>query len=198
LFILGAGGHAKVVISTARAAGYGALACRDDAPGAVGRLVLGVPITGGLAEILDDPAALAVLAIGGNRARARLAAGARCQFVTLVHPRATVDPSAALGEGTVVFAGAVIQPDARLGRQVIVNTAASIDHDCVIGDHAHLAPGVHLCGGVEVGEGALLGVGVSAIPLVRIGAWTTVGAGAAVVRDLPADVTAAGVPARAR
>ena len=34
------------------------------------------------------------------------------------------------------------------------------------------------------------------IDKVSVGAWTIVGAGAAVVRDLPANVTAVGVPAR--
>ena len=34
------------------------------------------------------------------------------------------------------------------------------------------------------------------IEKVKIGAWTTVGAGAVVTQDLPAGVTAVGVPAR--
>jgi carbonic anhydrase/acetyltransferase-like protein (isoleucine patch superfamily) len=44
-------------------------------------------------------------------------------------------------------------------------------------------------------EGIFLGIGSSVIPGRRIGAWTTVGAGAAVIHDLPAQVTAVGVPA---
>jgi acetyltransferase-like isoleucine patch superfamily enzyme len=39
-------------------------------------------------------------------------------------------------------------------------------------------------------------MGAKIIQGISIGPWTVVGAGAAVVRDLPANVTAVGVPAR--
>jgi sugar O-acyltransferase (sialic acid O-acetyltransferase NeuD family) len=146
--------------------------------------------------VLLDPEAHAVLAIGDNRTRQRFADPARCRFATIVHPRAIVDPSVKLGPGTVVFAGAVIQPDTTLGAHVIVNTGASIDHDCWLDDFVHIAPGVRLAGNVSLDTGAFLGIGSVAIPGARVGEWTTVGAGAAVIQDVPADVVAAGVPAR--
>jgi sugar O-acyltransferase (sialic acid O-acetyltransferase NeuD family) len=198
VILVGSGGHAKVVLATAQAAGIAVARVVDDNPARHGHRLLGVPIEGPTADVLADPGALAVLAIGDNRARQRLAAGARCTFATVVHPGAIVHPTVTVGGGTVVFAGVVVQPETRLGEHVIVNTGASIDHDCVIGDHAHIAPGVHLAGGVTVGEGSFLGVGTGVIPGIHIGSWATVGAGAAVVRDLPAGCTAVGVPARPR
>ena len=196
LVVIGSGGHAKVVIATAQAAGFTVTAIVDDDPATHGRAVLGIAVGGPTAAVLDDPEATAVLAIGSNRARAKLAAAARCAFATLVHPSAVVHASAMLAPGTVVFAGVVIQPDSVLGAHVIVNTGASIDHDCAIGDFVHVAPGVRLAGNVTLGQGAMMGIGSCAIPGVTVGAWTTVGAGASVVHDLPADVTAVGVPAR--
>ena len=47
-------------------------------------------------------------------------------------------------------------------------------------------------------EGALVGIGASVNPGLTIGAWAVVGAGAAVTQDVPAGVTAIGVPARWR
>jgi sugar O-acyltransferase (sialic acid O-acetyltransferase NeuD family) len=196
LVVVGSGGHAKVVIATAQAAGLAVGAIVDDDPATHGRRVLGVEVAGGSAGVLSDPDAVAVLAIGSNRARARLGAAARCRFATVVHPSAVVHPTVLLAPGTVVFAGAVIQPDAVLGAHVIVNTCATIDHDCAVGDFVHVAPGVRLAGNVTLGEGAFLGIGACAIPGVTVGAWATVGAGASIVHDLPADVTAVGVPAR--
>jgi sugar O-acyltransferase (sialic acid O-acetyltransferase NeuD family) len=194
--VVGSGGHAKVVIATARAAGLEITRVVDDDPDRRGTEVLGVPVAWPSTLVLADPDAEVVLAIGNNRVRAQLAAEARCRFVTIVHPRAIVDPTARLGPGTVVFAGAVIQADAVLGAHVIVNTTASIDHDCVLGDFVHIAPGVHLAGNVRLDTGAFLGIGSVATPGVHVGEWTTVGAGAAVIRNLPAGITAAGVPAR--
>jgi len=193
--IVGAGGHAKVIVGLLRALELPILGCFDGNPAKRGSNVLGAPILA--LEELPETAA-AVLGIGDNRARKRLSAELRCRFRTLVHPRAFVDPSVTLGEGTVVFAGAVVQPSAVLGAHVIVNTSASIDHDCVIGDFVHVAPGCHLAGNVTLEEGTFLGIGTVCIPGRRVGAWTTVGAGGAIVRDLPGGVTAVGVPARPR
>ncbi len=196
LTIVGAGGHAKVVLATARAAGFTDVALVDDDPARHGSEVLGVPVGGASAAALADAGAAAVLAIGDNEVRARLGSGAACPFATVVHPGAMVHATVDLGDGTVVFAGAVIQPDARLGRHCIVNTSASIDHDCVLGEAVHIAPGTRLGGDVTLEDAVFLGVGAVVAPGVRIGAGTVVGAGASVVRDLPPGITAVGVPAR--
>jgi sugar O-acyltransferase (sialic acid O-acetyltransferase NeuD family) len=198
LIVVGAGGHAKVVVATARAAGFRVAAVVDDARERWGCAVLGVAVSGPSAPILQDPTASVVLAIGDNAARRRLAAGARCRFASVIHPSAIIDPTVRLGAGSVVFAGAVIQPDTVLGAHAIVNTAASIDHDCVLGEAIHVAPGTRLAGNVTLGDEVFLGIGVVVIPGISIGARTTVGAGAAVVHDLPAGVVAVGVPARVR
>jgi sugar O-acyltransferase (sialic acid O-acetyltransferase NeuD family) len=198
LVVIGSGGHAKVVIATAQAAGFSVTAVVDDEPGRWGHRVLGVPVAGPTASTLEDPEALAVLAIGANRARQVRARGARCRFATIVHPGAIVHPSVRFGDGSVVFAGAVIQPDAAIGGHAIINTGASIDHDCVLGDFVHIAPGVRLAGSVTLGDGVMLGIGTVAIPGSRVGAWTTVGAGAAILGELPENVIAIGTPARPR
>lgn len=192
--LIGAGGHAKVVLATAQAAGFEVTGLYDDDEARWGTEVLGVPVVGPASRL--PAGAPAVLAIGANAARKRLATELPLSWRTVVHPRATVHDSVRLGEGTVVFAGAVIQPDTTLGAHAIVNTGATVDHDGRLGDFVHLAPGVHLAGGVTVGEGAFLGVNAGVIPGRTIGDWTTVGAGGIVVRDLPPGVTAIGVPAR--
>jgi sugar O-acyltransferase (sialic acid O-acetyltransferase NeuD family) len=170
----------------------------DDDPARWGERVLGIDVTGPASAALDDPAQLAVLAIGSNRARQQRAAAARCRFATVVHPAAIVHPSVRLGAGTVVFAGAIIQPDAVIGGHVIINTGASIDHDCALGDFVHVAPGVRLAGSVTLDEGAMLGIGTVAIPGARVGAWSIVGAGSAIVGAIADHVVAIGTPARAR
>lgn len=194
--VLGAGGHAKVVIATLQAAGWEVAGAYDDDEARWGEEVLGVPIRGALVEARGADVEGAVLGIGSNRDRRRIAGELDLSWVAAVHPSAVVHPSVQVGPGTVVFAGAVIQPDAEIGRHAIVNTAASIDHDCRVGDFVHVAPGCRLGGGVTVGEGALLGIGSAVLPGVEVGAWATVGAGAAVVRPVADGATVAGVPAR--
>ena len=195
IVVIGAGGHAKVVIATVRAAGGDVVAAYDDDQSRWGQQILGVPIKGPISgeEIGSAPA---IIAIGDNRARQSLAARLHAQWVSVCHPNATVHPSVSLGAGTVVFAGTVIQPDATVGAHSILNTAVSVDHDCIVGDFVHIGPGVSLCGGVTLDEGVLLGVGAKVAPNVEIGPWSTAGAGAVCVVDVPGSTTVAGVPAR--
>lgn len=195
--VIGAGGHAKVVLATLQAMGFGVFAVYDDSPDKWGTEMMGVPVRGPVERIAEDGILRAVLAIGDNATRCRLSVKLRgIEWMTVVHPRAWVHSSVHLGVGTVVFAGAVIQPEARIGDHVIVNTAATIDHECVVGDYAHIAPGAHLAGRVEVGEGTFIGMGCNVIQCLRIGKWSTVGAGAVVTKRIPDHVTAVGVPAR--
>ena len=192
--VLGIGGHAKVIISLLQALGYRIVEAYDDNPALWGSQVLGVPVVGPLASIGKSRRS-AVIGFGDNRLRQKIAADLPLKWLTLIHPSAVVHESVKLGEGTVVFAGAIIQPDCVLGAHNIVNTGASVDHDCMLGDFVHISPGAHLAGGVHVEDGAFLGIGSVAIPRTRVGGWSTVGAGGVVVRDLPADVIAMGVPA---
>ncbi|MFC1465581.1 MAG: acetyltransferase [Candidatus Brachytrichaceae bacterium NZ_4S206] len=197
--IIGAGGHAKVVIGILKACGEAILGILDDDATKWGQELLGVPILGPISLLDKDPPAQAIIAIGNNQTRKQVAErAAEVGWMTLVHPAAWVDRHAQLDVGTVVCAGAVIQPQARLGRHVIVNTSASVDHDCVLSDYAQVGPGAHLAGAVVLGEGVMMGTGSVAIPSVKIGDWTTIGAGAVVIRDLPAGITAVGVPARVK
>lgn len=191
--VIGAGGHAKVVITALRAAGREIIACAvRDAVDAHGTL-LGVPL---ISEVALPAGVELILGIGDNRLRARVAAKLGGPWTTCVHPAAVVAEGVVLGPGSVVCAGAVLQPDTRLGAHVIVNTSASVDHDSVLGDFAHIAPGAHLAGEVHIGEGTLVGVGAAIIPGRNVGAWAVVGAGAAVVSDVPDGTTVVGVPAR--
>ncbi len=195
--IIGAGGHAKVVISTLRAAGHTVTAVFDDDPAKHGTSVLGVKVLGATAEF--DGYGKAVIAVGNNATREMIAERFKgVDWMTVVHPGAYLDPSVRIGEGTVVFAGSVIQPDAVIGTHVIINTSATVDHDCVIGDYSHLAPGAHLAGGNWVGGGALLGIGAVVVPGRRIGERAVIGAGGVVVKDVPAGTIAFGVPAAPR
>ncbi len=201
LVLVGAGGHAKVVIEAARAEGrFGVVGLIDPRPPA--ERVLGVPVLGGdevLPRLRAEGVAWAFVALGGNAARERIgkelrAAGFR--LATLVHPSAEVMPSARVGEGVVVMARVVVSAEARVDDLAILNTGAVVEHDNLIGAAAHVAPLAALAGNVRVGARALIGVGSAVKPGVAVGEDAVVGAGSAVVADVPAGATVGGVPAR--
>lgn len=202
IVILGNSGHACVVADILESlSSYQIVGCLSPDYPAAG--IPGVPILGTddrLPELVRSGVRYAVVAVGDNRLRLRLADYVeQCGIAlpAIISPWAHVSPRARIGAGTVIMPGAMVNTGSDLGRCVIVNTGTTIDHDNVIGDGVHIAPGCHLAGGVRLGDGVFLGVGCCVIPRRSIGAWTIVGAGAAVTTDLPDGITAVGVPARA-
>jgi sugar O-acyltransferase (sialic acid O-acetyltransferase NeuD family) len=192
--LLGAGGHAKVVLSLARALGWDVIGVCDPALAAAHDLQewRGVRLLGTDAALAGvDPGTVALLngvgQIPGGSARQKVFeewSARSFRFPVLIHPSASVDHSATLAEGVQVMAGAVIQADASVGRNTIVNTRASIDHDGVIGGHVHVAPGATLCGSVQVGDGAYVGAGATVVQGVQLGRGAFVTAGALLTRNL--------------
>jgi len=200
VLVIGAGGHAKVVIEALRAAGFdpvGLVDARPDAPA-----LLGVPVLGGddaLPRLRAEGIEAAIVALGANRARERAGEGLRAlgfRLPAIVHPAALVSPSARIGEGAVVMARAVAGTLAEVGALAILNTGCIVEHDNRIGACAHIAPGAVLAGAVQVGKRALVGVGAAVRPGISIGADAVIGAGSAVVADVPPGAVVGGVPAR--
>jgi sugar O-acyltransferase (sialic acid O-acetyltransferase NeuD family) len=194
--IVGAGGHAKVVMDALIASGTArdTISVRDGDPAREGTEVAGFRIA--CPELPDGTREALHIAIGSNAARAMLhERAAQSAFVTVVHPSASVADSAMLGAGSFVGAGAVIGPEAVIGKSVIVNHGAVIDHDCAVGDFSHVAPNATLGGGVTVGARVLIGSGAVLLPGVSVGDGATVGAGAVVLGDIGEGETWAGNPA---
>jgi sugar O-acyltransferase (sialic acid O-acetyltransferase NeuD family) len=195
LWVVGSGGHARAVIGAARSSGWTVVGLLDDNPDQHGKEMMGVSVIGGTTELESLTNANVVIGIGDNRVRYILANKFRINWVNVIHSTAWVDPSAALGVGTVLMAGAIVHPMAKIGNHAILNTGCSVDHDGQIGDYSHLAPGARLCGTTEVGEGSFLGSGAIVIQGVKIGKWSQVGAGSVVIRDVPDTALVYGVPA---
>lgn len=204
IVIYGAGGHARVLLEMMERGGIGPIAGFVDENSALtGTRVDGLPV---LCTLERLPALIrvmrihrAVIAVGDNSARRKLAEHARSlglRILSIIHPSAIVSPSAQIGAGTVIMPGAVIGTRASLGDVNIVNTRAAVDHDCKTGDFVHIAPGVTLCGSVTVGDGAFIGAGATVIPDMCIGDDAIVGAGATVIRDVPSATTVVGCPAQ--
>lgn len=205
LIMLGAGGHAKVLLSLAQASGLNVIGVCDPELAEQGcDQWRGVRVLGG-DEALDafDPASVGLInGIGqlvGSTGRRKVferlkAKGFR--FPVLVHPTAWVDPSAVLNEGAQVMAGAVIQADTSVGLNSIINTQASVDHDCYLGAHVHVAPGATLCGNVQVQDLAFIASGATVIQGLTVEEGAVVGAGAVLVRNLAARLMLIGPAAR--
>lgn len=197
--IIGAGGHAKVVLELLRDAGATVVGLTDANPR--GGDILGAPVLGDdtiLPALFESGVRSAFVALGDNHRRFQM--GERVQqlgfnLVNAISPYARISVSAQLGRGVAVMAGATVNAEAQIGDLSIVNTNAGVDHDAVLEAACHVGPGVALAGGVRIGRWALLGAGSSVIPNCSVGEGAIVGAGACVVRDIGPNMIAVGVPA---
>jgi UDP-3-O-[3-hydroxymyristoyl] glucosamine N-acyltransferase len=60
--------------------------------------------------------------------------GHRVHPHTGIHPRAFVEPTATIGQGTTVYPNCYIGPNVKIGRDCIIYSNVSIYNDCVLGD----------------------------------------------------------------
>ncbi len=90
--MIGAGEHAKVVISTLSAAGQQPVAVFDDSPSKIGTEVLGVPVEGPIVSIDHRKFDFGVIAIGSNSIRKQIASKLDLAWLTVSHPGACVHP----------------------------------------------------------------------------------------------------------
>ena len=189
--VLGAGGHASVVLETLRSATDLEIV-RQLAEGEDG--LLPSLITSGVTHAI-----VGVGSIADSSPRRRLyehAIGLGLKMLTAIHPSAVISSSATIGAGTAIMAGVIVNASSRIGANVILNTAAIIEHDVVVGDHCHVAPGAIIGGGVTIGDGSHVGIGAVVRQGQRIGANAVIGAGAVVVSDVEDGATVTGIPAR--
>ncbi len=115
---------------------------------------------------------------------------------TVVHPTASVAPSAQLGPGTWVHAQATVATLSVLGPCCHVNRNASVGHHNVWGAFSRINPGAHTAGMCQIGSRVTIGIGAVCREGLHIGDGAIIGAGAVAIRDVAPGSTLVGNPAK--
>jgi sugar O-acyltransferase (sialic acid O-acetyltransferase NeuD family) len=173
----------------------------DDNP-ALPPTINNFPYLGTVADLLQGQRTLAlVIAIGDPRVKARIRqqlSSPRFYFPVLMHPGVANAGFQfnEVGEGSIICQASILTTNIVVGRHVLLNLGCTIGHDAVLGDFCSLMPQVNLGGGSTLEAGVFAGTCATVLPRVQVGENTTIGAGTVVTRDLPANCTAVGVPAK--
>lgn len=154
--------------------------------------------------------------------RLLLGVGAALRSATVLYAGSRIGQRLQTGHGVIIREDNLIGDDlriwnhstidygCRIGDRVRIHTNCYIAQFTTIEDEAFLAPGVSVANdphpgcpfspqcmrGPTIESGAQIGAGVTLLPFVRVGSRALIGAGSVVTRDIPAEMVAAGNPAR--
>ncbi len=101
-----------------------------------------------------------------------------------------------LANGVNILGGVRISNNVIIGKGSMIYYNSIITHDVEIGDFVEVSPGVTLLGNVKIKNNVKIGAGSIILPNVIIEENSIIGAGTVVLKDIPKNSLAIGVPAK--
>ncbi len=204
LVVYGAGGMGRELmwqLNDPASEKFNILGFIDDDPEKQGTIINGYPIVGDTDWLLERSREICVAVALGNPVVRRsvvekLKANSNISFPNIIAPDAKISEFVKLGEGCIICYGNIITVNIEIGDFFLSNRCCTVGHDCVIGDYVTLNPMVSVSGNVIVEDVVDIGTGTNIIQGKTIGANSVIGAGAVVIDNIPAGLTAVGVPAK--
>ena len=205
LLIIGASGHAKVVIDIVQKEKKHTIVGLIASTNEIGKVVMGHTVIAtetDLPQIMQQhPDCSLFIAVGDNWMRHQIYERIstllpNATFATLIHPSAQIAAEVTIGQGTVVMAGSIINSCSNIGDFVIVNTKSSIDHDNNLGSYSSLAPNATTGGNVSIGDFTAISISATVKHGIQIGKHVVVGAGSIVLKNIEDGMVAYGTPAK--
>lgn len=190
IIIIGAGGHGHVVADIAKQNNYSSIEFLDDNVNK--KINRNHDIIGAINDIyklLDDDNRNYefFVAIGDNLIRKKIInilQNYKVVLPSLIHPKAVIDDTSVVGQGSVIMANVVVNSNSIIGDGCIINSSAVIEHNCIIHDYTHISPGVNIAGSVEIGSNSWIGVGCNIINNLTICDDVFLGAGTTVISNI--------------
>ncbi len=205
LVIIGASGHAKVIIDIIEKHNKYNIVGAIDSFKPIGSSVFNIKIIGREHDIEHLKKThhfnRGIIAIGDNHARKKIYkkiinTAPDFKFINAIHPSAIIGKNVTIGKGVAIIAGAIINSDAKVGDFCIINTKASLGHDSELEAFSSLAPNSTIGGGVKIGTCTAIYLSASVIQGINIGAHSIIGAGSLIVKDVKNHVKVFGVPGK--
>lgn len=121
-----------------------------------------------------------------------------------IEPGAIIREQVEIGKNAVIMMGAILNIGAVVGEGTMIDMGAVLGGRATVGKNCHIGAGAVLAGVIEpasatpviVEDNVLIGANAVVIEGVHIGENAVIAAGAVVIEDVPANMVAAGCPAR--
>lgn len=204
LIIIGAGGMGRQVYLFAKACSgyqkeYVIKGFLDDNPNAMVGFEEFPPLLGSVDNYEIQPNDIFFNSIGDVAAKKKcinkiLDRGG--EFITLIHPTATVSEGSKVGKGCMIAARVGIGVESSVGDFCLIQDNAIIGHDVHVGDFCRIDCNVVLIAGVKLDDGVCVHTSSVINHNVHIGENAMVGALSFVIRNVKPGMAVQGNPAK--
>lgn len=104
-------------------------------------------------------------------------------FISYIHPKATVASNAIVGENCFIFEDNTIQPFVTIESNCILWSGNHVGHHSTIRENCFIASHAVIAGGCEIGKNTFIGVNVTLRDHIKIGKSNVIGAGALILSN---------------
>lgn len=201
-YIIGSGGHTRVVLEAAKLQKIKILKIIDiNQTSTKNEMLFNVPISNNINDIYNHNrnSVNLFISIGSCAIRKKyfnFFEKKKYNFFNIIHPNAKVSKSVELGKGVFVNSNASINSKAKIDSNSIINTSAIIEHESIISKHSHVGPGSIICGRSIIKEQVFVGAGCIILPNIAVGKNTILGAGSILIKNAVSNKTYIGSPAK--
>lgn len=106
------------------------------------------------------------------------------KFPNIISKYSYVSKRSSLGEGILICHGVVINPSSKIDSYCIINSQSLIEHDVEVGKYCHISTRSVINGGVSIGDNTFIGSGAIIQQGVQIGNNCLIGAGVIIKKDI--------------
>lgn len=147
---------------------------------AIGDVVNGIPVCGGLTWLMQQKGLSLFIAIGNGQIRKNISQQLQgFVFPYIIYPAVNQpdDFFVRISHGSYVAEGCVLTTNIHIGRHTLILPGCSLSHDTTIGDCCTLMPGVRITSGATIGSNVHIGAGTIIAKNTVIPDHTTIPAG---------------------
>jgi sugar O-acyltransferase (sialic acid O-acetyltransferase NeuD family) len=204
ILIIGASGHAKVIIDILEKENLYNVFGFIDTYKPKGKSIYGYEILGTEKDIpkimFENDIYGGIIAIGDNWVRKIVSdkvieLNNEFKFITTIHPDAIIGNDVQIGEGVVIMPGVIINSKAVIGKHCILNTKSFLGCCSKIYDYSSLGPSSLVDYDVVVKNNSAISLGVNIVNNIIIGENSVIGAGSLVLKNIANNKIAFGIPA---
>lgn len=146
-----------------------------------------------------EPNDVFVCALGGVKHKQKyiqIIKSKQGKFINLISKNSIIDSDLNHSEGIIIASFCTVSNNVSIGNYVTLQGFTTIGHDCTIGDYSNLGTYSFIGGYSKVENNVQMHTRATIIPSITVKTNAVIGAGSVVFRDVPADVTVVGNPAK--